>query len=142
MDHLREQSVIDLIAGALVEPHAASVHEHLDRCGECRALVGLMARVEATPQRLGMPREPRPTLETVAEMPAARRGPPSPRWPVSSPSAAPPLPPPPLQPLPIEHLDEYRVLALLGRGGMGTVYRAHDTLLDREVAIKLMARTG
>ncbi|MEO3870088.1 serine/threonine-protein kinase [Nonomuraea sp. B12E4] len=30
----------------------------------------------------------------------------------------------------------YRVLAALGHGGMGTIWLAHDDLLDREVAIK------
>jgi len=35
-------------------------------------------------------------------------------------------------------LGEYDVLAELGRGGMATVYLAHDLALDRKVAIKLL----
>src|SRR5579863_45472 len=37
-----------------------------------------------------------------------------------------------------ERLGPYEVLAPIGAGGMGEVYRARDTKLDREVAIKVL----
>src|SRR5262245_37393737 len=44
-----------------------------------------------------------------------------------------PSPPGPTQ------IDEYKILRRLGSGAMGEVHLAHDALLDREVAIKLLS---
>ncbi len=43
---------------------------------------------------------------------------------------------------PATRLGPYEVIALLGAGGMGEVYRARDTRLGREVAIKVMREAG
>src|SRR5882762_3553088 len=39
---------------------------------------------------------------------------------------------------PATHLGPYEIVAPLGAGGMGEVYRARDTRLDRTVAIKIL----
>ena len=37
-----------------------------------------------------------------------------------------------------EQIGPYKVQSQIGRGGMGVVYLAHDSKLDRNVAIKVL----
>src|SRR5580704_17439512 len=39
-------------------------------------------------------------------------------------------------------LGKYEVLEELGTGSMGVIYRGRDTILDRDVALKTIARSG
>ncbi|MEO5727791.1 MAG: serine/threonine-protein kinase, partial [Byssovorax sp.] len=50
-----------------------------------------------------------------------------------------PLPSPPRMLKPGDTFERYTIEALIGQGGMGCVYRAHDPRLGRRVALKVIS---
>jgi len=58
---------------------------------------------------------------------------------MDTPAPAPVATPTPLQPGAM--VDRYRIVRQVGRGAMGTIHLAHDTVLDRQVALKVLPDT-
>jgi hypothetical protein len=116
--------------GKLREAQAAAVAAHLETCADCRQAVA-----ELPPDSFMVKvREAQPGDGSVLTSPSAR--------PAASPSlmgkpAAPAAPPADVPPELANH-PKFRIVRELGRGGMGKVYEAVQTFMDRRVAIKVM----
>jgi uncharacterized protein (TIGR03067 family) len=117
LDHPSKDCLSDYGLGKLDEASASAVHDHLESCEECRSYVvstgddtlALMVRASATPvSSITGPALPRPIPENV-EMPAS-----------------------------LTNHPRYRVVELLGVGGMGAVFKAEHRLMGRPVALKVI----
>ncbi|HXU06602.1 MAG TPA: serine/threonine-protein kinase [Polyangia bacterium] len=125
------------MSGALAGARLAEVERHLLGCADCTTLVALAAPVPSVKHT---------TLEWAGAPPL--QGGPSVADPRSRAPNAPLIPEPEDStpsvdvhsdvPYPGGTVGRYRLLNLVGRGGMGEVYAAHDPELDRKIAIKIM----
>ncbi|WP_395835641.1 protein kinase [Archangium violaceum] len=129
-DCLTDELLVELVEGLLSEEQLARVHRHAARCNDCRALLATVVRGGlAMPG--ASPEEKKQSSEesTLTLGSAGPRDGPAPREaPLASESWTPPL-----------QFDEFHLVRQLGRGGMGVVYLARDTSLDRLVAVKFIA---
>ncbi len=117
--------------GKLPQQTAAAIAAHLESCAKC-----VKAVADVTPDSF---------LEKVrAAGPAGSSFPPSLAQPGNAPKSgerpAVPIVPCPDVPPELARHPKYLILRELGRGGMGVVYQARQTVMDRPVVIKVINR--
>ena len=131
--HPSDQTLSSYGLGKLDDRLARSVHNHLEHCAECRGRVAGMT----SDSFLGRFRDARRTTTQTATVAPDGVGSIS-----LPPGKAMTSPPPPADSLPpglVDHAD-YEIRKELGRGGMGVVYLAHNSMMGRDEVLKVIGR--
>jgi len=109
------------------------------RCPKCKAVIPLTPEADARTIDIPMPQRDSGTASGVVGASSAHE-------PTNVGESSPatvnhnrfPFLAPPQSPDEIGRLGPYRILSLLGEGGMGAVFRAEDPALRRQIALKVM----
>jgi serine/threonine protein kinase/formylglycine-generating enzyme required for sulfatase activity len=122
--HPTDQTLNSYGLGKLDDASAGSVHEHLERCEDCRRRAS-----EIAPDTfLGRVRDAQAGQSLFGGTQLNKTSA------FTPPPAADTLPPG------LADNPDYEIKKELGRGGMGVVYLAHNTLMGRDEVLKVMSR--